>query len=186
MTMYDDDQNTRDTRNMYGQGGFQQRDAERTYRTINDDHRRTTQRANLSRTGDWTAIFMMGGWRLALALVLMFFIFVSWALARGDSADASADASASADTMALIATPLPTMTMTIQIEQVQVSGTGSAGLYMRKEASRTAEIVRTLPDGTILQIVGANKTNGDLVWRNVRDADGNEGWVAAAFVQTIE
>ena len=43
-----------------------------------------------------------------------------------------------------------------------------------------------MPDGTTLQIVGANKTVDDVVWRNVRDSDGNEGWVSAGYVVPIE
>lgn len=187
MTMYDDDQAGQEPRESYGHGGFQQRDAERTYRTINDDHRRTTQRANLSRTSDWTAIFLMGGWRLALALVLIFFIFVCWALlSDGSGASASSDGEAAlAGTPA--ATTLPTMTSTIQIEQVRVRGTGSSGLFLRKEPERRDDnVLRTLPEGAVLQVVGANRTVGDVVWRNVRDDAGNEGWVSAAFLETVE
>jgi hypothetical protein len=186
MTMYDDDQSGQEPRESYGHGGFQQRDAERTYRTINEDHRRTTQRANLSRTSDWTAIFLMGGWRLAMALVLIFFIFVCWALLR-DGSDASASGVGDATLVGTpAATALPTMTSTIQIEQVRVRGTGSSGLFLRKEPERADNVVRTLPEGAILQVVGANRTTGDVVWRNVRDDAGNEGWVSAAFLETVE
>jgi SH3-like domain-containing protein len=78
------------------------------------------------------------------------------------------------------------MTSTIQIEQVRVRGTGSSGLFLRKEPERADNVLRTLPDGAILQVVGANRTVGDVVWRNVRDDAGNEGWVSAAFLETVE
>jgi SH3-like domain-containing protein len=84
------------------------------------------------------------------------------------------------------ATSLPTMTVSMSNAQVRVNGTGAAGLFLRKDPSRTAEVLKTLPDGTTLQIVGANKTVDDVVWRNVRDSDGNEGWVSAGYVVPIE
>jgi SH3-like domain-containing protein len=59
-------------------------------------------------------------------------------------------------------------------------------LFLRQAPSRTAEVLKTLPDGTTLQVVGANKTVEDVVWRNVRDSDGNEGWVSAGYVVPIE
>ena len=55
--------------------GESTRETDRVYRTMNDDHRRTTQRSPLSRTSSWSAVFLMGGWRLALAIILIFFIF---------------------------------------------------------------------------------------------------------------
>lgn len=149
-------------------------------RALNEDHRRTTQRTPLSRTNNWSAVFLMGGWRLALALVLIFFIVVNLLLLRGHSSSATTPADS-----AVAATPQATLfpTMTVAAgEQVIVSGTGSSGLFLRKEPNQTAEVLKTLPDGTVLSIIGANKTVDDRVWRNVRDATGAEGWVAASFV----
>ena len=71
-------------------------------------------------------------------------------------------------------------------EQVRVRGTGESGVFFRSEPERTSNVLRTLPEGAVLQVVGANRTVGDVVWRNVRDDDGNEGWVSAAFLETVE
>jgi hypothetical protein len=164
------------------------RDTDRQYREMNDDHRRTTQRTPLSRTSSWSAVFLMGGWRLALAIILIFFIVVTWAL-LGSRTTAIAPATAADAAVATVlpdATSLPTMTVSMSNAQVRVNGTGAAGLFLRKDPSRTAEVLKTLPDGTTLQIVGANKTVDDVVWRNVRDSDGNEGWVSAGYVVPIE
>lgn len=151
-------------------------------RPMHEDHRRTTQRTPLSRTSTWSAVFLMGGWRLALALVLIFFIFVTWALlgSRTDGAVTPVATDAPALTTPQ-ATLYPTMTVAAG-EQVRVSGTGTSGLYLRKEPSRTSEVLKTLPEGTVLSVIGANKTMDDVVWRNVRDAAGSDGWVAADFV----
>lgn len=165
-----------------------QRDTDRVYRTINDDHRRTTQRAPLSRTSSWGAVFLMGGWRLALAIILIFFIVVNWALlgSRTSTEATAPQGDVAVATMLPDTTLLPTMTVAIANAQVRVNGTGAAGLFLRKVPSRTAEVIKTVPDGTTLQIIGANKTVDDVVWRNVRDSDGNEGWVSAGYVVPIE
>lgn len=151
-------------------------------RPLHEDHRRTTQRTPLSRTNNWSAVFLMGGWRLALALVLIFFIIVNLSLLKGRT-ESAAPVASDESTVALTpqATLFPTMTVAAG-EQVRVSGTGDSGLFLRKEPSRTAEKIKTLPEGTVLEIIGANKTIDDVVWRNVRDAAGSEGWVAANFV----
>ncbi len=150
-------------------------------RPLHEDHRRTTQRTPLSNTSTWRAVFLMGGWRLALALVLIFLIFVCWALIQGNS---ESGVPVESDTQAMTtpqATLYPTMTVAAG-EQVRVSGTGASGLFLRKDPGKTAEKVKTLPEGAVLDIIGANKTVDDIVWRNVRDAAGSEGWVAASFV----
>lgn len=174
-----------DQQNNFGESP---RQTDRVYRTMNDDHRRTTQRSPLSRTSSWSAIFLMGGWRLALAIILIFFIVVNWAL-LGSRSSANSKTPATdvvAPTTLPQATMLPTMTMAISTAQVRVSGTGAAGLFLRKAPSRSAEVLKTLPDGTTLQIVGANKTVDDVVWRNVRDSNGVEGWVSAGYVVPVE
>jgi hypothetical protein len=150
-------------------------------RSFNEDHRRTTQRAPLSNTSDWRAVFLMGGWRLALALVLIFFIMVLLFVLRGSAESAAPVSTDPATVQTPQATLFPTMTVAAG-EQVRVSGTGDSGLFLRKEPSRTAEPIKTLPEGTVLAIIGANKTVDDIVWRNVRDAAGSEGWVSASYV----
>lgn len=182
MTHYEDPDN------QHNYQGEPTRETDRVYRTLNDDHRRTTQRSPLSRTSSWGAVFLMGGWRLALAIILIFFIVVNWALLgnRIPTGNTATAADAAVATILPDATMLPTMTVSIANAQVRVNGTGAAGLFLRKAPSRTAEVIKTLPDGTTLQVVGANKTVEDVVWRNVRDSDGNEGWVSAGYVVPIE
>jgi hypothetical protein len=164
-------------------------ESDRVYRPLNDDHRRTTQRSPLSRTSSWGAVFLMGGWRLALAIILIFFIGVNWALLGSRTPVGTPVTAADGSIVATVlpdATMLPTMTVSIANAQVRVNGTGAAGLFLRQAPSRTAEVLKTLPDGAVLQVVGANKTVEDVVWRNVRDSDGNEGWVSAGYVVPIE
>jgi hypothetical protein len=157
------------------------------YPPIQEDHRRTTQRASYSRTSTWREIFLMGGWRLILALVLLVFIFVVWALLSDAKTDDVVDA-VPADAPALDATPLPTMTPDagVRLPQVRVSGTGTSGLFMRSAASRGSEAIKTLPEGAILEIIGENTVDGSTVWLHVRDSAGAEGWVAQSYTTPIE
>lgn len=165
----------------------QQQDESYDYPPIQEDHRRTTQRATYSRTSTWREIFMMGGWRLILALFLLVFIFVVWALLSDAKADDVVD-TVPADAPALDATPLPTLTPVAGslLPRVQVSGTGTSGLFMRSAANRGAEAVKTLPEGTILEIIGDNTVDGTTTWLHVRDNTGAEGWVAQSYTTPIE
>lgn len=165
----------------------QQQDDSYDYPPIQEDHRRTTQRATYSRTSTWREIFMMGGWRLILALFLLVFIFVVWALLSDVKSDDVVDA-VPADAPALDVTPLPTFTPIAgsQLPQVRVSGTGTSGLFMRSAASRGAEAIKTLPEGTILEIIGENTVDGTTTWLHVRDGAGAEGWVAQSYTTPIE
>jgi len=151
-----------------------------------EDHRRTTQRATYSRTSTWRDIFMMGGWRLILALVLLVFIFVVWALLT-DKNSQNVDAQP-AEVPAVDMTPLPTMTPVggERLPQVRVSGTGTSGLFLRSAASRGASAIKTLPEGTVLEIIGDQTVDGTTTWLNVRDATGAEGWVAESYTTPIE
>jgi hypothetical protein len=165
-----------------------QQDQSYDYPPIQEDHRRTTQRAAYSRTSTWREIFMMGGWRLILALVLLVFIFVVWALLSDVKSDEVVDAKP-ADTPALdTTTPLPTLTPIAgpQLAQVRVSGTGTSGLFMRSAASRGAEAIKTLPEGAVLEIIGDNTVDGATVWLHVRDSVGAEGWVAQSYTTPID
>lgn len=157
------------------------------YPPIIEDHRRTTQRAAYSRTSTWREIFMMGGWRLVLALVLLVFIFIVWALLSDINADATTT-DQPADAPALNTTPLPTMTPIggEALPKVRVSGTGTSGLFMRSTASRGASAVKTLPEGTVLEIIGEKTVDGSMSWLHVRDSAGAEGYVAESFTTPIE
>jgi hypothetical protein len=157
------------------------------YPPINEDHRRTTQRATYSRTSTWRDIFMMGGWRLILAMVLLVFIFVVWALLSDVRADEIVDTPAD-QVPALDTTPLPTMTPSAgaQLPQVRVSGTGTSGLFLRATASRGAEAIKTLPEGTVLEIIGEKTVDGAMSWLYVRDSEGAEGYVAESYTTPIE
>jgi hypothetical protein len=68
-------------------------------------------------------------------------------------------------------------------ERLRVIDTGGSGANLRERPAATAPIVKTVPDGALLQVIGADQQVDGRGWRNVRDADGTQGWVAAELVE---
>ncbi|MBX0326625.1 SH3 domain-containing protein [Oscillochloris sp. ZM17-4] len=63
-----------------------------------------------------------------------------------------------------------------------VTGTGGQGLFLRPAPSTDGAPITTLPDGTRVEQVGEDAPGGDYMWRKVKAADGQEGWVAVDFL----
>ena len=64
-----------------------------------------------------------------------------------------------------------------------VTGTGAEGLFLRPEANTNGAPLTTVPEGTRVEQIGDDFVGPDRLWRNVRTPDGQEGWVAADFLQ---
>jgi hypothetical protein len=65
----------------------------------------------------------------------------------------------------------------------QVSGTGAEGLFLRPDHSVDNPPVKTLPEGSIVTIIGEDFSGPDRVWKHIRDSEGTEGWAAADFLK---
>ena len=65
---------------------------------------------------------------------------------------------------------------------VEVFNTGGEGLFIRF-TPRASDTVTAWPDGTKLQVVGADVEADGRRWKNVRDPDGLVGWVPAEYVR---
>jgi hypothetical protein len=76
-----------------------------------------------------------------------------------------------------IPTPMPTAQ-----RPVYVANTGADGLTLRKTPAPDGERIALLPDGTALTPTGREEQTDGRRWREVRDAQGQVGWVAAEFV----
>jgi uncharacterized protein YgiM (DUF1202 family) len=63
-----------------------------------------------------------------------------------------------------------------------VSGVGDNLLKLRREPATTADIIAQYPDGTVLEVLAEQQTNQGIVWQHVRDAQGNDGWVANQYL----
>ncbi len=86
-------------------------------------------------------------------------------------------------------TPLPGAPATPGAASVKIGGyvriveTGSTGLNFRKEPSRTAEKIRSLPEGNVYEVVGGPASADGLTWWRLKDADGTSGWGASDYLQ---
>jgi hypothetical protein len=65
----------------------------------------------------------------------------------------------------------------------QVVGTDGVGLQLRAAPGLAAEVLATLPEGAQLTVSGDGVVVDGLVWLQVRDANGQAGWVAEDYLQ---
>lgn len=82
-------------------------------------------------------------------------------------------------------TPITGPTATPQAvvgQRLQVAGTGNDGANLRREPGQSGERIKTIREGTVLEIVGPDRTVDGTIWRNVRDTQGESGWIAASFL----
>jgi hypothetical protein len=91
-------------------------------------------------------------------------------------------------TLAVTATPVPpTATPTPDIPASIANGvyvTVVDGVNFRQEASTTAQIIRTLGAGEVLQVIEGPVSANERTWWKLRDPNGVEGWAAQDFLQT--
>jgi hypothetical protein len=67
--------------------------------------------------------------------------------------------------------------------QFRVTGTGAEGLFLRADHNTNGDPVKTLPEGTVVTIIGDDFSGPDRVWKHIRDPEGTEGWAAADFLK---
>jgi hypothetical protein len=95
---------------------------------------------------------------------------------------------ARAATVTPLASPtpvLPTPTPTVVIPTTIVKGiyvTVVDGVNYRKDASTTAQIIRTLGAGEVLQVSDGPVSAGGYTWWKLKDPNGVEGWAAQDFL----
>lgn len=66
--------------------------------------------------------------------------------------------------------------------RMKIGNTEGQGANMRLRPSTTAPVVRTLAEGTVVEVIG-NETNADgRNWRNIRDGN-STGWVASDLLK---
>lgn len=65
-----------------------------------------------------------------------------------------------------------------------VANTGGDGVYLRR-APGSDERIKAWPDRTRLTVAGADRQVGGKTWRNVKDPDGNVGWVLADYLEPV-
>jgi SH3 domain-containing protein len=69
-------------------------------------------------------------------------------------------------------------------ERVRIKDTGGSGANMRDKPGAIGNVVKTVPDGAALRVVGPDQDADGRSWRHVRDEGGDEGWIASDLVET--
>jgi hypothetical protein len=136
-----------------------------------------------------------GGWRYlaGIAALLVVLLIALLAFARNDQREAGFGTVGTAPTVGApvlgggSGTPgelLPTVTPEPPptAQRFVVAGTQGQGLFLRPEPSTNGAPLTTLPDGTVVEQIGADISGPDWLWRQVRAPDGREGYVAAEFL----
>ena len=77
----------------------------------------------------------------------------------------------------------PTITTTVEPVTFYVGDTDGDGVYLRREAGGD-ERIKAWPDGTKMVRIGPFSVVGERSWENVRDPDGNEGFVPKPYLLT--
>lgn len=79
----------------------------------------------------------------------------------------------------------PTTVATVG-QRVRVVNTEGQGANLRAEPSPGGALVRTVREGTELEVVGDDRESGGRRWRNVRDPAGGEtGWIVAELLEPV-
>ncbi len=82
-------------------------------------------------------------------------------------------------------TLIPTATFSSASETQErtyvIGNTGGDGVYIRRTTDM-ADRIKAWPDGTEMVVIGPDVTAEGILWRNVRDPDGNEGFVPARYL----
>lgn len=91
-------------------------------------------------------------------------------------------------TVTLVPTPTPAPTPTPTQPAPTTIAVGGyvavvEGVNFRRDPGRTAQIIRTLGNGEVLEVIGGPRDADELTWWQLRDPNGTEGWAAADFLQ---
>jgi hypothetical protein len=68
--------------------------------------------------------------------------------------------------------------------KVTIVDTGGNGLNFREQPSRTANKIRSLPEGSVHEVIGGPQEADGLVWWQLKDpSDGVTGWGAQNYLK---
>lgn len=84
-------------------------------------------------------------------------------------------------------TPAPTSTPTPEpARSAKIVNTDGQGANMRRAPSVSAQRVKLLVEGTIVELLGGEQRGDGYTWRNVKDVDGTTGYVIVDYLQPIQ
>lgn len=144
-----------------------------------------------------------GGWKIlaaagvVAALMIVFIILSMTGSSRPLPLDGTEDSGAgqsqpqmTLDQQATV-TPAPALPAELPTQpttgaQFRVFNTGAEGLFLRPDPSTGNQPLTTVPDGSIVTVIGEDFVGLDRVWKHVRAPDGTEGWVASDWLQPAQ
>lgn len=68
-------------------------------------------------------------------------------------------------------------------EQVKVANTDGTGVNMRERPGAAGPVIKTIPEGAVLTVVGTDQQMDGKTWKNVSDDAGSTGWIAAELLE---
>jgi SH3-like domain-containing protein len=67
-------------------------------------------------------------------------------------------------------------------KKVKVKDTGGTGANLRDKPGQTGAVVKTIPEGAVLEVVGEDRSMDGKSWKNVKDDEGTVGWMASELL----
>jgi hypothetical protein len=172
------------------------------WRRVYQGQRRAPNRAGVPASPQEFQLWLQGGgwiYILGLAAFLVLLLIVVLFITGGEGSQAERDvdlarptvtaAALSSASVAANATqpivPTAMVVPTVVPQRFVVTGTSGQGLFLRSEPSTAGTILATLPEGTVLEQIGAEVLAPDRLWRHVRAPDRREGYVAGDFLTKV-
>jgi hypothetical protein len=66
--------------------------------------------------------------------------------------------------------------------KMKIARTENQGANMRQRPSTTAPVMKTLAEGTVVEVIGGDTNAEGRNWRNIRESGGQTGWVASELL----
>jgi len=110
-------------------------------------------------------------------------VLIAFAVVLGAIRLASALVSSTPDnsgTLAVAGQPVPP-SLEPAPSIVHVANTDNQGAFIRRTPNLDDHLA-PWPDGTALEVVGPDTTNGGITWKHVQDPAGNQGWIPSQYV----
>jgi hypothetical protein len=68
-------------------------------------------------------------------------------------------------------------------KKVKVKESDGTSVNLRDKPGTTGTIVKSVPEGTVLDVIGEDRQMDGKAWKNVKDESGATGWMAAELVE---
>jgi hypothetical protein len=62
--------------------------------------------------------------------------------------------------------------------------TGGGSANLRDKPGQVGIVVKAISDGAIVEVIGEDKQMDGKTWKNVKDEDGSQGWMAAELLES--